>query len=344
MSQALRTRSPALPARDTRRFEVLRLSVTPQCNLHCAYCRPRGQEDSGRVAPVSVDRLLHRVRRLMRVMPMREIHITGGEPTLHRGLGEIVRGCRELGIPSIALTTNGTSSPTVFAELASSGLSRVNVSLDAVGPTAFAHMSGVSAGRRADGLLDRIKANIELVRTLSLPVKLNMTVLRGRNDSEILPVLEWAMRRRISVRFLELMRMGPVRDTHSELFVSMNEILQAIGSRYSFVPVLREPGSTARLFETPDRYRFGVIANHSQPFCQDCNRLRMDADGRIFGCISSERGFPLTGDGMRDAGISAGTATEGISDEILEGILQDALREKRGRFEGSSLSMQRIGG
>lgn len=327
-----------------RRFEVLRLSITPHCNLHCAYCRPAGIEGNGdslkkvaddRSGSASVEQILSRVKRLVNVLPIREIHITGGEPTVHSGLMDIVHGCRQQGIGTIAMTTNGTFRGGLLSDLVSAGLDRLNVSLDAVDAVSFAHTVGLSPSGESARLLCRIQANIEQAISVGLAVKVNTTVLRGWNHHQILPVLEWARQRSVSVRFLELMRMGPVRKSHADLFVPLQEILGVIASRYAFTPLTRDRSATASLFEMSDGYRFGVIANHSQPFCDDCNRLRMDSDGRLFGCISAGRGIPFPPFDGND---------QRHDDALLSDVLGEALSTKRRRFEGCSTSMHRLGG
>ncbi len=199
----------------------------------------------------------------------------------------------------------------------------INVSLDAIGEETFFLMSRRNSVQR---VLDGIDAAL----AAGLEVKLNAVIMKGMNDSQILPLLEFAFSRKIRIRFLEVMAMGHLHDHSKKYLFTQDEILQAIARRYRFAPLDRIQSSTANYWQTDGGPIFGIIANETVPFCHDCNRLRLDSRGNIYGCLSSNH--PIVLDKTDD---------------------QDALREKLGnalaqkqalRFTGSDLSMLEIGG
>src|SRR5690606_19238975 len=156
----------------------------------------------------------------------------------------------------------------------------INVSLDAIDPEVYHLMS-----RRHD--LSRTLRGIEAAQRLGIEVKINSVVMKGLNDCQILPLLEYAFERKIRIRFLEIMAMGHLHDTADQHFFSQEEILSRIDTHYPAFPLPRKPSSTSNYWQTRDGNIFGIVANESEPFCSDCNRLRLDAYGNIYGCLSS---------------------------------------------------------
>ena len=310
------------PVRDSlgRTFGSLRLSVTPACNMSCAYCNPERLPMAGAQRPPEF--YVDLVSRLLSVQPFAAVHITGGEPGLYRELPALVRGLRGLGIARLSVTTNAVRLSRDARALREAGLSDCNVSMDALSRRCFKKMTGSDER-------DLVLAGITECLRVELPVKVNCTVMRGRNHREIVPLFSHLSARGVLVRFLELMSMGPLQERHAELLFPEAEILALLAERFSFALEPRTAGSTARYWRLADGRRFGIIANHSTPFCSDCDRLRLSHDGRVFGCISSERSQNL----------------DGAADQAeLRSILASALAEKQFVFRGSALNMQAIGG
>ena len=318
---ALAARFPPVQDSFGRSFGSLRLSVTPACNMSCAYCNPE-RLPMGGAAHRPPEFYLELVARLLGVQHLAAVHITGGEPGLYRELPALVRGLQALGIPRVSITTNGVRLRMDAEELSAAGLSDCNVSLDAISRRTFERMTGCDDR-------NRVLSGIEECLRVNLPVKVNCTVMRGRNDREIVPLFSYVSRRGVVVRFLELMKMGPLQANHAALMFPESEMLVRLATRFSFVPEPRHANSTARYWRLNDGRRFGIIANHSTPFCSDCDRLRLSHDGRLFGCISSERSQDL---------MSA------YSPEEVRALLEKALVEKQAVFRGSALNMQAIGG
>ena len=311
-----------------RTFRTLRVSLLQHCNLGCVYC-VAGEEElkqantSHEGKALSVDELLAIISRLHGQLRLENIRLTGGEPLLYPGLATLIRGIRAAGIPSIRLTTNGFLLERQAAQLKEAGLEAVNVSIDAVDEDVFFQMS-----RRHS--VERVIRGIDAALRAGLAVKLNTVVMKGLNDSQILPLLGMAFSRGVKLRFLEVMAMGHLHQDAGRFLVSQEEILRIVGTRYRFEPITRMPAATARYWRTDEGHVFGVIANESEPFCQDCDRLRLDSQGRIYGCLSSNHPIGLE---LQE------------EEETWTRKLEAALEQKQPlRFIGSDLSMLRIGG
>ncbi|HWB91470.1 MAG TPA: GTP 3',8-cyclase MoaA [Puia sp.] len=319
---------PAITDTYGRTFRTLRVSLLQHCNLGCVYC-VAGEEDLKQANAshgggfLDVDSLLSIIRRLHGRLGLENIRLTGGEPLLYPWLPQLIKGIRAAGIPSVRLTTNGFLLERQAAELKEAGLEAVNVSLDAVDEAVFFEMSRRhSAARVVRGIDAAIQAGLE--------VKINSVVMKGLNDSQVLPLLEFAFSRGLRLRFLEVMAMGHLHKDAARYLVSQEEILHIVGGHYRIEPLARVASATARYWKTEEGHVFGVIANESEPFCRDCDRLRLDSQGRIYGCLSSN--LPIGLDLREDA-------------EAWDKKLSEALAQKQPlRFTGSDLSMLRIGG
>lgn len=311
-----------------RTFRTLRVSLLQHCNLGCVYC-VSGEDDlkqanaSPAGASLTVDELLALIRRLHGHLQLDHVRLTGGEPLLYPGLAALIRGIREAGIGSVRMTTNGFLLERQASSLRAAGLEALNVSLDAVDEEVFFRMS-----RRRSAV--RIIKGIDAALQAGLAVKINAVVMRGINDGEILPLFDLAISRGVPIRFLEVMAMGHLHADAERYLFAQEEILRVIGSRHRLEALPRAEGATARYWATEDGHVFGIIANESEPFCRDCDRLRLDSSGRTYGCLSSNQ--PI--------GLGVDEAEEEWRDK-----LQLALSQKQAlRFVGSDLSMLRIGG
>ncbi|HEO65310.1 MAG TPA: radical SAM protein, partial [Spirochaetes bacterium] len=264
------------------------------------------------------------VSRIHDVVNLESVRLTGGEPLLYKPVTRLVSLLRELGIPKVKLTTNGSLLAYKAKSLKDSGLEFINVSLDALDPDVFRRVT-------PRGHLDKVLKGIDTAIEIGLKVKINCMVMKGVNESQILPLLRFAGDRGITIRFLELMKMGYLYHDFASYLFSEEDILNEIAKGYSFVSLKRKESSTARYWETMDHIRFGIIANDSSPFCSDCNRLRLSHDGKIYGCLSVNQGFSLIESNESPLG--------------TECILMKAMGQKQdNHFVGSPLSMKAIGG
>ena len=313
-----------------RTFSTLRVSLLHHCNLGCIYCVSGDAELKQANSPsrnsadhLSVPQLLRIIGRLQTQLQLDTVRLTGGEPLLYTGIVELIRGLKAMGIPQIKLTTNGFLLERLAKPLADAGMQSINVSLDAVDEAVFVKMS-----RRHS--VDRIIRGIDAASAAGITIKINTVVMKGINDSQILPLTEFAFSRGIAIRFLEIMAMGYLHDQASHYLLTRDEILGMISTRYSLHPTDRTASATARYWKTAKGQVVGIIANETEPFCRDCNRLRLDSSGNIYGCLSSNHPIAL---GLEDSEIE------------WEGKLKAALAQKQlVRFIGSDLSMLHIGG
>lgn len=310
-----------------RTFKVLRVSLINRCNLGCIYCTEYGDNAMVREQNLSptglpTPALMKIIRQLHGLLDLETIRFTGGEPLLYQGLPAIIEGTVDAGISDIKLTTNGMLLERKAAALRKAGLRSVNVSLDAMDPAVFFQVN------KRDGL-QKVLAGIAASLDAGLDVKINAVILKGINDREILPLLEYAFSKNLIVRFLEVMAMGHLHKDPMKYFFSQDAILERVAQHYPLRLLPRKPGSTSNYWIAGEGHKFGIIANESSPFCHDCNRLRLDSEGRLFGCLSNNNGIQVSG----------------YSGEEMVGALQKALAQKQSlKFIGSELSMLQIGG
>jgi GTP 3',8-cyclase len=310
-----------------RSFKSLRISLTNSCNLGCIYCVHTNEPAKTEEKKVfQYEELAYMVEKIHEVSPLKTIHITGGEPTLYKDLVPFIEKLKAVGIPTIKMTSNGYRLAALLPGLYEAGLKKINISLDAVNPASFKLVSGRT------NLVSVLQA-IDQALEYGMEIKLNAVIMKMVNEDQIIPLLKFAMERNISLRFLELMRMGPLyqHQDFDQYFFPEEKILEKVRSLIDFTPVLREESATANYWITESGYKFGIIANESSPFCKDCDRLRLDSFGNIFGCLSNDTAISI-------AGI--------LENELfLKEKLTEALSYKQAvRFTGSALSMRTIGG
>jgi cyclic pyranopterin phosphate synthase len=324
-----------------RGLRDLRISVTDRCNFRCRYCMPiesfgPDHEFLPREELLSFEELV-RLTKLMVPLGVRKIRLTGGEPLMRRGLEDLVAMLASIeGVEDLAMTTNGVLLAHHAEALALAGLSRVTVSLDALDPSIFSRMNGIGAK------VDRVLAGIESARAFGLPVKLNAVIQRGVNESQILRLARWAAEREIDLRFIEYMDVGETNGWKLDEVVTAENILTILRTEFSLTP--REPayrGEVASHWRHADgRSEIGIISSVTQPFCRDCQRLRLSADGKIFTCLFSNHGHdlrPALRGGLNDAGIIA--AINGIWV-----IRDDRYSEERGEVSRPKAEMSYLGG
>jgi len=325
-----------------RAFKTLRLSLSHVCNLSCLYCVSEEEEEIaakknlptfaagnggaglGEEDQLTLEEYVASVSVLHQLLDLKTVRLTGGEPLLFRELPELIGELEDLGIPNIRMTTNGYLLKQFIPRVSGSKLGTINISLDALDERVYQEIS-----RRKN--LHRILEGIDLTLEAGYNVKINCAVMRGINDSQIMPLLEFARSRGIVIRYLELMKMGHLHQGHHDYFFSEEEILNRIGEKYDFEALPRKVSSTANYWQLEDGSKFGIISNESRPFCHDCNRLRLDCSGRIYGCLSTNEGISIK-DSLHDP-------------EQMMRNLQKAMGQKQVlKFRGSSISMKAIGG
>lgn len=308
-----------------RSFKNLRVSLTDACNLNCNYCTLGTDEEENvdHRPQQTAEKFIQLIALLHKNLHLESVRLTGGEPLLYRELPELILGIKSLGIKEINLTTNGFLLARKAEQLGKAGLNTINVSLDAIDESVFTHITK----RKNDG---RIFTGIENALQQGINVKLNAVVMKGINEHQILPLLNYAFSKNITIRFLELMTMGHLFETENSLFYAQQQILNTISQEYNFKPLIRKKSATANYWQTINGQIFGIIANESAPFCTDCNRLRLDAHGNIYGCLSNNQPISII---------------NCTSNKQIEVKLNQALQQKQlFKFTGSELSMLKIGG
>ncbi len=285
-----------------RPLRDLRLSVIEACNFRCPYCMPadRVPDDHGLDAAsrLSFDQIERLVRGFVRV-GVRKLRITGGEPLLRKRLPELIARLAALdGLDDIALTTNGSLLAAQARALREAGLHRLTVSLDTLDPEGFAALSG---GR---GALDDVLRGLDAAREAGFTrTKLNCVVQRGVNDEQVLPLVAFAREHGHTMRFIEYMDVGTCNAWSMERVVPSSALRDAIHARWPLHPL--DPNYRG---EVAARYGFddglgevGFVSSITAPFCGDCHRARVSADGRIYTCLFAADGTDLRPDLDDDA-------------------------------------------
>jgi cyclic pyranopterin phosphate synthase len=297
--------------RDTlgRPIRDLRVSVTDRCNFRCPYCMPK--EAFGPDHPFLADSRLMTRGELARIVGVfvgagaEKVRLTGGEPLLRADLPGIVRDIKHgVGVPDVSLTTNGWFLAKQAAALRAAGLDRLNVSVDA--------LDGAIAGRM-NGLgykVSRVLEGIDAAAAAGFPIKINCVLQAGVNDGEILPLCEHFRSRGHTLRFIEFMDVGTTNRWSLSQVVPAREVVARIAAVWPLEPV----GPSYR-GEVASRYRYadgrgeiGIVSSVTKPFCRDCNRARLSADGRLFTCLFASEGRDVLGllrSGSSDAELSA---------------------------------------
>lgn len=261
----------------------LRVSVTDRCNNRCRYCMPPG---GAMLAPpariLRYEEIVRAAELINRVRPLRKIRVTGGEPLVRRNLPSFIGQLRRhFPDAELTMTTNGTALAGSAAALKRAGLSRINVSLDSVDPELFRRSTGsTDLATVIQGIDTALEAGLR-------PLKLNSVLQRSVNLNQIQDLLTFAARRQCELRFIELMRIGPARQLDDDEYVSMEEAKDAIKYHWPDITLL-EPGENSRRFRVQTDQgpvQVGFISPVSHPFCSTCDRLRLDARGRLHACL-----------------------------------------------------------
>jgi len=240
---------------------------------------------------MSLDELV-RIARAFVGLGVEKIRLTGGEPLLRADLAELIRALRQdLGVPDVALTTNGWLLEQRAPALVEAGLARVNVSVDSLRQETAGRMNGLGFK------VERVLRGIEVASSLGLKVKINTVVQRGVNDHELLELAAYFRERGLTLRFIEFMDVGNTNHWQQAQVLPAREIVAQIAARWPLEPV-----GPAYRGEVAARYRYidgggeiGLISSVTEPFCRDCHRARLSADGRLFTCLFAALGWDVLG-------------------------------------------------
>ena len=266
----------------SRKISYLRVSVTDLCNLRCVYCMPPGGSELSRKEEIlSLEEILKLIKHGVS-LGVNKIRITGGEPLVRKGIISLVNQIAEIkGIDDIAMTTNGVFLKEFATELKSSGLSRLNISLDTMREDRFAEITrGGNIADVFDGVEAVLKAGFK-------GTKMNAVVMRGDNDDEIHDFVRYIMERDIELRFIELMASGWKDMVDEDRFMPTSEIMERVRGVGELVPdKQRIGGGPATIYRIKGALgSIGFISAVSKPFCKTCNRLRLTSDGKLRSCL-----------------------------------------------------------
>lgn len=312
------------PLLDTleRPLRDLRISVTDRCNFRCSYCMPK--ELFGREHPFlprqellsfeEITRLTH----IFKHLGVKKIRLTGGEPLLRKQVERLVSNLAQIPGLELSMTTNASLLPQKARVLKESGLDRVSISLDSLDDEVFKVMNDVDAP--VEVVLEGIRSAEEVGLT---PIKINMVVKRGINEHSILPMVEHFRGSGHILRFIEFMDVGSTNGWRLDDVVPVAEILRRINIVYPLEPI--EPnyiGEVARRYRYADgQGEIGMIASVTQPFCGDCSRARLSADGKLFLCLFAVEGVDLKT-----------ILRQGASDDELRDVIEEVWHSRGDRY------------
>lgn len=306
-----------------RPLHDLRISVLDQCNFRCPYCMPEDEfhadfEFLRRGQRLSYEEIL-KVARVAASLGVSKMRLTGGEPLLDKHLADLVAGLADIpGVDDLALTTNGMLLAPVAEKLATAGLHRATISLDSLDADIFTHMSG---GR---GDLGRVLEGIDAAEQAGLsPIKINVVVQRGVNDHTVVDLLEHFRGTGHIVRLIEFMDVGNRNGWRLDQVVPSRQLLQEVQMRWPLRRMDQNyPGEVAHRYEYVDgQGEIGFISSVTGPFCGDCSRARLSADGMLYTCLFANRGTDLR-ESLRN----------GADDEELRDILSQIWLQRADRY------------
>jgi len=296
----LASRAAAVPIdplldRFARQIRYLRISVTDRCNYRCSYCMPEELGDQLAFEPRAALLTFEELERIVRVfarLGVRKVRLTGGEPTVRKGIVQLVRRIAAVpGIEQVVMTSNGHLLGELARPLAQAGLSAINISIDTLDPQRFERLTG-----RGD--LARVTEGIAAAAAAGLRLKLNAVALRGVNDGELVALCRYAWSIGAVPRFIEHMPMsgGALYEPEAELpAAQIRRTLEAeLGPLVASQPAARDAGPARywSLARAPDR-ELGIISAMTEHFCDDCNRLRLTAVGALHACLGHDDAVSL---------------------------------------------------
>ena len=269
-----------------RVINYLRLSVTDRCNLRCIYCMPeKGIRFMSHSEILTYEEMLHIVR-LSIQKGIRKVRLTGGEPLVRKGFMSFLERLSKIeGLEEITLTTNGVLLKSLAADIKNCGISRINVSLDSLRPERFFRITGRD-------FFEQVWEGLEEAERVGFnPIKINVVAIKGVNDDEILDFAALTLKKPYHVRFIEIMPIGDKNMWTAEKFISAKEIHNRIQTLGILQPIGHNPldGPAERYALEGAKGEVGFIGALSNHFCDNCNRLRLTADGHLKGCLFSDQ-------------------------------------------------------
>lgn len=284
-----KTPDNALVDRFGRRITYVRMSVTDRCDFRCVYCMSEDMTFVPRTQLLTLEEM-ERVGRAFVSLGVNKIRLTGGEPLTRRNITQLFENLGELeGLNDLTVTTNGSQLAKLAPELKAAGVTRINISLDTLRADRFENLT-----RR--GALDQVLAGIDAAVAQGFQrIKLNAVILKNRNHDEVLDLVNFAFDKGVDISFIEEMPLGVISEhDRAEAYYSSDEILSDIRKQYDLQAIAEKTGGPSKYYRVLGRdERVGFISPHSHNFCDDCNRVRVTAEGRLLLCLGQEHSVDL---------------------------------------------------
>ena len=268
-----------------RDVTYLRVSVTDRCDLRCVYCMAEHMTFLPKKDVLSLEEL-DRLCSVFIEKGIRKIRLTGGEPLVRKNIMSLIRSLSrhlETGaLNELTLTTNGTQLSRFARELYDAGIKRVNISLDTLNPARFKEVT-----RWGD--ITKVLEGIDAAQHAGLTIKLNTVALKGFNEDELIPMLEWAHSRGHDLTFIETMPLGEIDEERSEQYLPLSTVRQTLEEKYTLIDIPLNTGGPARYVQIQETGgRLGFITPMTHNFCESCNRVRVTCTGQLFMCLGQD--------------------------------------------------------
>ena len=281
--------TPKLVDKFGRQITYVRLSVTDRCDFRCVYCMAEDMTFLPRDDILSLEQL-EQIARVFVKLGVKKIRLTGGEPLVRHNIMSLIERVGQLdGLDDFTLTTNGAQLDKYAQQLRDAGMSRINISLDSLQADRFHELTRT-------GRLDKVLAGIDAAIAAGFErIKLNAVVLAGRNDDELIDLVEFARDKGIDISFIEEMPLGQISEhDRAESYLSSDELRNRIHAVYPLIATTENTGGPSKYYRMADSdSRIGFISPHSHNFCHLCNRVRVTVEGRLLLCLGNEHSMDL---------------------------------------------------
>jgi GTP 3',8-cyclase len=301
-----------------RKIDYLRISVTDRCNFRCHYCMPEKQAFLAHNDLLDYSEIALLVERFI-AHGIRKVRLTGGEPLVRRDIGVLIdsmgRHVHAGRLDELTLTTNGSRLTEFAPQLAKAGVRRINVSLDSIDTHKFATIT-------RGGKLSQVLEGISAAQDTGIAIRINMVALKGENEDDLLPIAQYCADNGFDLGIIETMPLGDGVTGRQDAFMPLSDFITPLSNQYALTALSHRTAGPARYWQVePIGLRLGLITPLSSNFCDDCNRLRLTTDGKIFMCLGSDMSVDFK-TALREEGLGA-----------VDRLLQKALRLKPERHD-----------
>jgi cyclic pyranopterin phosphate synthase len=288
MSENSIKQAPALIDRFGRTVDYVRISVTDRCDFRCVYCMSEEMTFLPRQQVLSLEEI-EQLASAFVSLGVTKIRVTGGEPLVRRGIEKLLHNLGKLeGLKELVITTNGSQLTKMAADLKSAGVKRINISLDSLDADRFKAITRT-------GRLQQVLDGIDVARKEGFEsIKLNTVIMKGRNDDEVVDLVQYARDKGLDISFIEEMPLGNIDHDRIETYCSSDEVRALIEPHYPLTTVSDRTGGPSRYYRMSDSDSLiGFISPHSHNFCHECNRVRVTVEGRLLLCLGNEHSMDL---------------------------------------------------